>query len=141
MSEQPRSLAEDTAKLNWSILIIDDVFDNLAIMRITLARGGFQVYTAQSAEACFAVLETVTPTAILLDIRMPKVDGLEVFRIIRADPKTKHIPVIAVTAHVMPGDQERILEAGFDGYIAKPFAVVKLTTQVRDFIIQAHSKR
>ena len=67
------------------------------------------------------VLAHVTPTLILLDLSMPQMDGWEMIKRVRANPKTAHVPVIALTAHAMRGDKERVLAAGFDGYIPKPF--------------------
>jgi len=106
---------------NWTVLIVDDEPDNLSIPREVLTFNGAQVYTAADGIEGLEVLKTVTPTFILLDLSMPNMDGWEMLRQIRANPKTARIPVIALTAHAMSGDQEKVMTAGFDGYIAKPF--------------------
>jgi len=105
----------------WTVLIVDDEPDNLAIAQKVLSFSGARVYTACNGEEGLKALETVTPSFILLDLSMPVMDGWEMFRQVRADANTQHIPVIALTAHAMAGDRERVMEAGFDGYIAKPF--------------------
>ncbi len=109
------------AAAQWIVLIVDDEPDNLTVPKEVLSFYGAQVYTAEDGAEGLKVLETVTPTFILLDLSMPKMDGWETIKRIRANPKTARVPVIALTAHAMSGDRERVQEAGFDGYIAKPF--------------------
>jgi CheY-like chemotaxis protein len=107
----------------WTILIIDDTADNLLVARAALEFHGANVITVNSAEGGFTTLETLQPTCILLDIRMPRVDGWTMFKQLRANPATARIPVIALTAYAMQGDREKIMEAGFDGYIPKPIDI------------------
>jgi CheY-like chemotaxis protein len=90
---------------------------------------GAKVYTAQDGVEGLRILQTVTPTFILLDLSMPHMDGWEMLKELRKDPRWSHIPVIALTAHAMTGDRDRVLDAGFDDYIAKPF---HLTTFIED---------
>lgn len=118
----------------WVILIIDDTFDNRMIAQMVLQNAGVHVYTAATATEALAVLESVIPTAILLDIRIPQMNGIELLRVLRAYPETAHIPVIAFTALAMEGDRERFLAEGFDGYISKPFDVLTLFAQVREVV-------
>ncbi len=113
-------LSENEAA-NWTVLIVDDEPDNLMIPQEVLTFLGAKVHTAQDGEQGMELLTKVKPTFILLDLSMPRVDGWEMLKRIRANPETSHIPVIALTAHAMGGDKERVLEAGFNGYISKPF--------------------
>ena len=104
-----------------SILIVEDEPDNLSVAIKILTFNGATVTVAHDGQEGLEVLETMTPHLILSDLSMPKVDGWEMLRSIRADPRLSGLPVIALTAHAMAGDKERVMEAGFDGYIVKPF--------------------
>jgi CheY-like chemotaxis protein len=115
----------------WAILIIDDDSDNLEVALQYLTFVGADVHTAVSAEAGLAELDKFEPTFILLDLSMPKMNGWEMFKLIRQRPKTANTPVIALTAHAMLGDQERALEAGFNGYITKPFLLATLLDDIK----------
>jgi CheY-like chemotaxis protein len=107
----------------WSVLIVDDEPDNLGVAQKVLTFNGASVQVARNGVQGLAMLETFEPTFILLDLSMPEMDGWEMFRRLRAIDKMKRVPVIALTAHAMSGDRERVMEAGFDGYIAKPFRI------------------
>lgn|SRR5574341_1161084 len=113
----------------WKVLIVDDDSDNLGIPEQYLAHHGAEVRTAENGEEGLKALEGWKPTLILLDLSMPVMDGWEMLKKVRADPATADVPVIALTAHAMPEDEQRVLEAGFSGYISKPFM---LPTFVRD---------
>jgi CheY-like chemotaxis protein len=105
----------------WTVLIVDDEPDNLSVAEKVLSFRGAKVHTATNGAEGLKVLEQVAPTFILMDLSMPRVDGWEMHRKVRENPRTAHIPVIALTAHAMEGDKERVMAAGFTGYIAKPF--------------------
>ena len=109
------------AASQWVVLIVDDEPDNLTVPKEVLSFYGAKVHTAEDGVEAIQALETMVPTFILLDLSMPKMDGWETLKHIRANPSTARIPVIALTAHAMSGDKERVEAAGFDGYIAKPF--------------------
>ncbi|MBI1279430.1 MAG: response regulator [Anaerolineaceae bacterium] len=115
------ALINDTSK--WTVLIVDDEPDNREIAHTVLSFAGVKVHTAVHGEDGLKLLEEIVPTFILLDLSMPVMDGWEMLAKVRTDPKTQHIPVIALTAHAMAGDRERAFEAGFDGYIPKPFRI------------------
>ncbi len=126
---------------NWTVLIVDDQPDNLAIAQKVLGFGGAKTYIAENGAVGMKVLEEITPSFILLDLSMPTMDGWEMLRNIRAKPETQDLPVIALTAHAMSGDRERVMEAGFDGYIAKPFRLSTFMTEIlRCFRELAHVK-
>lgn len=116
---------------SWTTLIVDDEPDNLGVAQTVLSFYGARVHTATDGEEGLEILKTISPTFILLDLSMPKMDGWEMIKAVRENPAQRHIPVIALTAHVMEGDKERVLQAGFDGYISKPFRLVSFLTQIK----------
>lgn len=105
----------------WTVLIVDDEPDNINVPRLLLQHYGAQVHTAENGAEGMATLIDVTPTFILLDLSMPEMDGWEMLKAVRARSEFVNLPVIALTAHAMVGDEDRALKAGFDGYITKPF--------------------
>src|SRR5947207_822793 len=102
------------------ILIVDDNAQNLKLARVILAGANYDVRTAGDAEEALRVLETFAPRLILMDLQLPRMDGLELTRLLKADPARRHIIVIALTAYAMKGDAEKAFGAGCDGYVAKP---------------------
>jgi two-component system, cell cycle response regulator DivK len=103
-----------------SVLIVDDNPMNMKLIRVLLTGEGYDVRTAGDAPEALAVLQHWRPRLILMDIQLPGIDGLELTRRLKSDPSTKHIIIIGLTAYAMKGDEERILAAGCDHYIAKP---------------------
>ena len=102
------------------ILIVDDNPVNLKLFRVVLAGEGYDVRTATDAEEALDLLREFHPKLILMDIQLPGMDGLDLTRRLRADPATRRIVILALTAYAMKGDDQKTLEAGCDGYIAKP---------------------
>lgn len=102
------------------ILIIDDNAMNLKLTRVLLSSLGYDVHTATNAEEALATLATVRPRLILMDLQLPGIDGLELTRRLKADPATRDICIVALTAYAMKGDEQRARAAGCDGYITKP---------------------
>ena len=107
-------MAKDT------ILIVDDNPVNMKLIRILLTGEGYNVRMAADAKEALEVLTEVHPSLILMDIQLPGIDGLELTRRLKAEPTTRDIAIVGLTAYAMKGDEERILAAGCDGYIAKP---------------------
>jgi two-component system, cell cycle response regulator DivK len=103
-----------------SILIVDDNPVNLKLIRVLLAGEGYDVHTAGDADGALRVLKNSSPQLILMDVQLPGIDGLELTRRLKADPATRDIKILGLTAYAMKGDREKILAAGCDGYIAKP---------------------
>ncbi len=126
--------APPPAITDWIVLIVDDQEDNRLVSSTALSMMGAQVHTASNGVEGLEMLRTIHPTLILMDLSMPRMDGWEALRHIREKPETASIPVIALTAHAMGGDKERILQAGFNGYIAKPFEVFALEQNIRDIL-------
>jgi CheY-like chemotaxis protein len=102
------------------ILIVDDNPHNLKLARVILAAEGYEVKTAIDAEDALSVLESFTPYLILMDLQLPRMDGLELTRLIKSDPNRRDIIIIALTAYAMKGDDEKAFAAGCDGYMSKP---------------------
>ena len=116
------------------ILIIEDNDKNLKLVRDALQGNGYETLAAKTAEAGIELARSGSPDLVLMDIRLPGMDGIEALRVLRSDPKTAGIPVIAVTASVMSGDLGRIKEAGFDGFVAKPIRYASFLSAVRSLI-------
>jgi len=102
------------------ILVVDDNEVNAKLLGTTLTLEGHQVQVARDAEETMAVLAGFEPRLIFMDIQLPGIDGLELTRRLKADPHWSSVPVIAVTAYAREEDRERSLQAGCDGYLAKP---------------------
>jgi CheY-like chemotaxis protein len=103
-----------------TVLLVEDNEDNLRIYSTILTYSGYRVLEATDGEAGLTAARERQPDLILMDVSIPKIDGWEVTRILKADPSTATIPVIALTAHALATDRERAQEIGFDGYIPKP---------------------
>jgi CheY-like chemotaxis protein len=102
------------------ILIVDDNPVNLKLARVLLTSDGYEVRTAGDAGAAFALLTEFHPRLILMDLQLPGIDGLEATRRLKADPRTRDIIVVALTAYAMKGDDAKATAAGCDGYVTKP---------------------
>jgi two-component system cell cycle response regulator DivK len=112
------------------LLIVDDEPDNIELLSRRLTRRGFEVVSATSALEGLAKAEADRPHLILMDIKMPQVDGLEATRRLKANPATKHIPIITLTAHAMAEDRAQALAAGADEYESKPVDLPTLLAKV-----------
>lgn len=113
-----------------TILVIDDNAVNLKLASEVLLADGHAVLRAVDAEEALQLLAVHMPDLVLTDIALPGMDGIELTRRLKADPRYRHLPVVALTASAMKGDEARILEAGCDAYIAKPLDTRKLAAQV-----------
>jgi CheY-like chemotaxis protein len=120
-----------------TILVVDDNPMNLKLLRLLLAHEGFDVVTAIDAEAAEVVLATVHPTLILMDIQLPGKDGLDFTREIKANPTTRGITIIALTAYAMKGDDQKALAAGCDGYIPKPIDIETFIQDIQTYLISS----
>lgn len=119
------------------VLIIEDNDKNLKLTRDLLQVKGFRTIEATDAAAGIALAVQHRPRVVLMDIQLPDMDGREALALLRADPRTAAIPVIAVTAFAMSGDRERFLDAGFDDYVTKPIDVRAFPDLVGSFCAQA----
>src|SRR5690606_24846489 len=102
------------------VLVVEDNPANMTLVTTILRRFGYEVLQAGDAPEGLAQAREEHPDLVLMDMQLPGMDGLEATRRLKADPETRDIPVVALTAQAMKGDEERIREAGCDGYLAKP---------------------
>ena len=115
-------------------LVVDDQPINLKLATFVLQSQGFVVAGAGSADEAIAVTATFRPEVILMDIQMPEMDGLEAVRRLRADPDTRGLVIVALTAYAMKGDEQVMRAAGCDGYLAKPIDVATFGASVREIV-------
>ena len=120
-----------------SILIVDDNPTNLKLVTYLMKAHGYEVRTAVDADTAVASIAESMPRLVLMDVQLPGVDGLELTRRLKSDPKTSAIIILAVTAYAMKGDQEKAIAAGCDGYITKPIDTRKLPDQVAKYLAEA----
>jgi two-component system cell cycle response regulator DivK len=113
------------------VLVVDDNALNIELVRYVLEAGGLRVHTAVDATEARAQLQAERPALILMDIQLPGMDGMALTGQLKADPATRGIAIVAVTAYAMKGDEARLLAAGCDGYLAKPIDVARFANQVR----------
>jgi CheY-like chemotaxis protein len=113
-------------KVMTRVLLVEDNEMNRDMLSRRLARRGFEVIVAVDGKHGLEIAHTVSPHLILLDLSLPEIDGWEVLRRLKQDPKMKHIPVIALTAHALATDYDRAMEAGFDDYDIKPVELTRL---------------
>ena len=122
------------------ILIVDDNTVNLKLASDVLGTEGYTIVTAADAELAQEFLKHTKPDLILMDIALPGMDGLTLTRRLKDDKRLKHIPVIALTAFAMKGDEQKAAEAGCDGYITKPIDTRKLPQLVAELLRKSKGK-
>jgi CheY-like chemotaxis protein len=116
------------------ILIIEDNATNMELMRYLLQAFGHTTLAASDGRQGLVAARYEMPDLIICDIHLPKLDGFGIVRKLKEDPCTRVLPVIAVTAHAMVGDRDKLLDAGFDGYICKPIEPELFVTQIDAFL-------
>lgn len=119
------------------ILLIEDTPANMKMTTLVLEHADFTVDGATNAHEALSAVADHDYDAIVLDVRLPDMEGLELVRRLRAQPATQHVPIVAVSAWAMPEDSERALAAGCDGYITKPIDVSRFADQVREYIVDS----
>ena len=116
------------------ILVVEDDADNRRIVVKVLTLEGYETLEAADGRAALALARSARPDLIMMDLGMPDVDGLEASRQLKADPRSADIPIIALTAFAMRGDEERARKAGCDGYLSKPCRPQTIRETVRRFL-------
>ena len=106
------------------VLLVEDNEDNFELVRFLLERAGFVVLAGHDGQEALEIARKELPDLILMDLSLPGIDGWTAARELKDDPNTTLIPLVALTAHTLPGDRKRAMESGFDGYISKPINVV-----------------
>lgn len=116
------------------VLIVEDNELNMKLFNDLLEANGYGTIQTRSGVEAVELTRTHRPDLILMDIQLPEVSGLEVIRWIKDDEALKHIPVIAITAFAMKGDEEKIRQSGCEAYLSKPISVVKFLETVRLYL-------
>ena len=119
------------------VLVVEDNPANMTLATFLLKSAGHTVLTATDAESGLTLARNEQPDLILMDIQLPGIDGLQATALLKADEATRAIPVIALTALAMKGDEERIRAAGCDGYIAKPLAYREFLATISNLLVRA----
>ncbi len=120
--------------MNKQILVVEDHEDNRRILRDLLTSAGCEVIEAITGEDGIAFAESRRPALILMDLRLPVLDGYEATRRIKANPALSRIPIIAVSSYALSGDDVQAFEAGCDAFISKPFSPRELLAKVREYL-------
>ena len=115
---------------NDLILVIEDNEQNRKLVRDVLTFKGYEIIEAETGEEGLRLARTRSPRLVLMDIRLPGIDGIEALGQLRAEPATRDIPVMAMTASVMTQDRRKIMEAGFDAFQGKPIKVKEFVAAV-----------
>jgi len=113
------------------IVYVEDDADNVYVLTRRLGRRGYDVTTASDGAAGIETVRTLKPALVLMDMSLPVLDGWEATRELRADPATRAIPIIALTAHAMAGDREKALGAGCDDFDTKPIELDRLLGKIQ----------
>jgi len=113
------------------ILIVEDISMNRRLIRDILTYYGYEVIEAENGEEAVRIAREQNPDLIIMDLQMPVMNGYDAIKILKSDPVTKDIKVIAVTSFAMAGDREKVLAAGFDDYISKPLNTRELPELVK----------
>ena len=116
------------------ILIVEDNEQNLKLFHDLLITKGYKVMSARDGDGALAKIYQEIPDLIIMDIQIPRIDGIEVTRRIRKKFPAENIAIIAVTAHAMKGDREDLLKAGFDDYMPKPINISTFLQTVEDYL-------
>jgi two-component system cell cycle response regulator DivK len=119
--------------MSQRILVVEDQEDNMQILRDLLTSAGYELIEAVNGEEALAAVKQ-QPDLILMDIQIPKIDGYEVTRRIKAVPNLRKIPIIAVTSHAMDGGEENARAAGCDDFVAKPYSPRELLRKIRQHL-------
>jgi CheY-like chemotaxis protein len=118
--------------LGERVLIVEDNEKNMKLVRDVLQATGYSTLEATTGEEAIELSLSQAPALVLMDVQLPGIDGVEALERLRQNERTASIPVLALTAQAMSGDRERFLEAGFDGYLAKPVDIGELIEAVRE---------
>ena len=118
------------------ILIVEDNMDTYELVRFILEKNGFETFLAMNGRDGVNAASKQHPDLIIMDLSMPEMDGWTAMKMIKGNPGTQSIPMIALTAHALPSDRKRAFDAGCDEYITKPMDLLDLLDTVRSWIKQ-----
>jgi two-component system, cell cycle response regulator DivK len=134
VAQNPHAVRLIMTKTQKTILLVEDNEDNLVVYRTILEHVGYRVVEARDGEEGVSRARDQLPDLILMDISIPKMDGWEATQTLKADENTRHIPIIALTAHALEEDRQRAIKAGCDGYLAKPVEPRRVVQEVERFV-------
>ncbi len=117
-----------------TVMIVEDNELNMKLFRDLIEAHGYRTVQTRSGLTAMDLARESQPDLILMDIQLPEISGLEVTQLLKADPELRRIPVIAVTAFAMKGDEERIRQGGCEAYISKPISVTKFIETIKSFL-------
>ena len=121
------------------VLIVEDNVDNFELVRFLLERAGYEVLSAVNGVEGVDAAKREQPDLVLMDLSMPEMDGWTATAQMKAEEATRHIPVLALTAHTLPSERKRAIDAGCDGYISKPINVASFEKLVATLLRQARA--
>jgi two-component system, cell cycle response regulator DivK len=125
---------EMTTSLPKLVMIVEDNALNMKLFRDLLEANGYRTLATSEGLEVQELVRQHNPDLIIMDIQLPEISGLEITRILKDNPSFRHIPVIAVTAFAMKGDEEKIRAGGCEAYLAKPIAVTEFMATVKRFL-------
>jgi two-component system cell cycle response regulator DivK len=120
------------------VLVVEDNESNMLLTTVLLKVAGFEPLEAKTAEEGIEAARAFLPDLVLMDVGLPDMNGLDAAKILKADPLTKHIPIVALTAYAMRGDEEKTRAAGCDGYIAKPIEIKTFAQKLEKYLALSH---
>lgn len=123
------------------ILVVDDNAANVRLVSFLLRARGYDVRAASDAHEARTAIDERVPSLVLMDIQLPEIDGLALTRELRADPRTRDVCIVAVTAYAMRGDEEKAIAAGCDGYITKPIDTRSLPSTLERYLARSSRAR
>jgi CheY-like chemotaxis protein len=126
--------------MKYKVLIVEDNPMNMRLIEMILKSDNYLLLKARDGEEALAIAAIDHPDLVLMDIRLPRLSGLEVARRLRKKAQFRHTPIIALTAHAMKGDEEKAIEAGCNSYVSKPIDTRKLPRLVAD-MLAAHQEQ
>ena len=122
------------------VLIVEDNVDNYELVRFLLERAGHDTRWARGGREGIQMSKQEKPELIIMDLSLPEMDGWTATKSLKSDPETKHIHIVALTAHTLPSDRKRALQAGCDSYLSKPINIALFTETVANLIAKADMK-
>lgn len=134
-------MSRNDAVPEFRILLVDDEPDLIELVKYNLMRDGYEVYTAENGQQALNVAESVRPHLVVLDVRMPVMDGIQTCRHLRENPETAKLPIIMLTALSQEIDELKGLGAGADDYIAKPVSYRKLQARISTLLRRAYPQK
>ncbi len=128
-------LSLKNTQMTRKVLLAEDNPDMVDMLQMTLEHWGYDSIVAKNGKEAVDMAASQLPDLVLLDIMMPNMDGLEAARLIRQNPKTHSIPILAVTAKVFPKDREECFQSGCNDYISKPFTLEELASRIEKLLM------